>query len=410
MIATYNELSEGQQNNLFFVLDKAQTHQLNILKEKYGVKSGKNLIEFRNNVIHALMMEQIDLSFFERWLSQVYFEGNNTLYIYEPENNKLFNGLTFKKLEEMTKDKTQSIFNIDHDEITDITLIDAVKIEEKKQFLFTFVAPSFIVTQKIEDSITPNVRKDIYFAYIILDFELKHFVLSMHPTVNTFSVCGIKIKKDWDTIAPYFINHFRKNYITFNLDDPDWVVDALCDITEEYFYHNNPIIDKKIKEFESEILNDLTTQIISLENNLNREESKLRIAKTLKGLYENELIATYGTIPRELPFRVFLQQADKGVTTFKANSKGKPLNYADSYEIVKKMVENADISTLGITYVSNKREYPYKVSKTANYYSLKRITNAVTEKEIVDNVLRQLKQYKYSEEVEHNSGQAQETE
>lgn len=400
---SFLDLTDEQQKNVLFFLDKAQNHELYKLKTEFEVKFGKNLPDTRNNVLHSLMMGEIDFDYFIKWLNHVDLEGNNSLFVYETDNSNLFKKIKADKLIDTWSKKTVNIFDINIENLKAITLTDVCQFEE--QVLFTFAAPSYIVKQKIKGDV-PDVNKDIYLAYITVDFENEQFVLSMHPTNNLYSVGGTKKKKDMDSLAPQFINYFRKNIIAFNFSDPDWIIDAIFDITEEYFEHNNPIITKKLKEFEQKRLSDITELFTKDEKSFEGGPVALRIQKAIKELYESQLIAKYGTISKETPFKVFLNETGKGVTSFRADSRGKALSFADSYEIVKKMIENADIASLGITYINNGREYPYKIVKEATYYSLKRITTALTEKEIVDHVLRQLKQYKPGEEISDSSGKA----
>ncbi|KEF40470.1 hypothetical protein M670_00496 [Schinkia azotoformans MEV2011] len=409
-ITRYNDLSETQQKNMFYLLDKTQTHQLNLLREKYQVKYGKNLNDYRDNVLHALMMEEIDFDYFCSWLSQLNIHGHNTLFIYEADNPTIFKKNNTNALYKDWSDKIVNIYDISPDNLQDLKFVNVEKNDDRNQVIFTMAAPAYIEQPQSPGNIgIPKLTKDVYLAYIIIDFELEQIILSMYPTPNLHSIMGIKRKMDMDNLAPLFINFFRKNVIKFNFSDPDWIIDTLCDITEEYYHHNNPIIDKKLQEFESGLLNDLYDKFSSKEPGLTNPAQQTRIKQNLRKLYEYELIAKYGRVDKCSPFAVFLHQSDKAGITFRATSKGKPLSFADSHEIVKKMIENADISTLGITYVSNEKNYPYKVSKTANYYSLKRITAAVTEKEIVDDVLRKLKQYKYGEETRIDTDANQDT-
>ena len=401
MVKRFTELSDIQQKNILPFLDKAQSHELFKIKKRFNIKSGRNLIEYREHVLHGLMMEEIDFNFFLNWLNEVYLEGNNTLFVYDPDNVAVFEKFNKMKFIEEARNSAKNIFDLNVDEIKEITLTNVSDFDD--QVMLTFVAPSSVITQKIKSSL-PEIKKDVYIAYIIVDLITQQIILSMHPTNNLYSLGGIEKKKDLDSVSYQFINHFKKNFLTFNSVDPDWIIDALIDITEEYYDHNNPIINKKLQGFEEVALKNIVDLIAINEEAFKSDAFKLRISKALKELYETQLIANYGTIPKETQFKVFLNESGKGTISFKADSRGKELSFADSYEIVKKMIENADITSLGITYMYNSREIPYKIVKEASYYSLKRITTSVTEKEIVDNVLRQLKKYKPGEELSGTTG------
>jgi hypothetical protein len=402
MVKRFIDLTDDQQKNIFFFLDKAQNHELNNLRKKYEFKLGKSLVDSRENVLHALMMEQIDFNFFINWLSNVYLEGNNTLFVYESDDNNTFSQKNKTKMIKNAKKIKKYIYDINVETLNDITLVN---IEENdSQIVLTFAAPSLVIQERQRGTV-PDVTKDVYLAYIFVDYVTEQVILSMHPSHNLYSICGIKKKRDLEPIATQFINFFRKNILAFNFSNPDWIFDALFDITEEYFDHNNPIITKKVESFKKNVLSTVIDEFSKIEESFKTGASNLRIKKALIELLENQLIAKYGTIPKETPFKVFLHETGKGVTSFKADSKGKALSFADSYEIVKKMIENADIASLGITYIENEKEFPYKIVKGNNCYSLKRITTATTEKEIVDNVLRQLKKYKPGEKSENSRGQ-----
>ncbi|MBO1578667.1 hypothetical protein [Bacillus sp. XF8] len=401
----YKDLNEEQIQNLLFILEKTTRHHLNKLKEQFNVKPGGCLSQFHENVIHDLMMEQIDFSYFINWLPQLHLEGNNTLFIFEPENLQSFNTKNLVELYKKSKDSLVKIYNINWRELTDVKLVNLDIIEEH-QLLYTFVAPSYIQNKNDKiNQIIPNMKKELFFAYILVDTNLKHVVLSLHPTQHLYSIMGTTRKQDMDVFIPVFMNHFRKNFFPFNYKDPEWIVDAMCDIVEEYFFHNNPLIEKKMNDFNNNMLNDLMKLFLSKEPSFSTPSSELRIKKALQLIYEDELIDSYRMIPKQTPFRVCQHNTDKGVTTFNANSKGKPLSLIECREIIRVMSQNADTSKVGIIYTKDEKNYPYKVSKEDNYYSLKRITTSTTEKEVVDNVLCKFNEYKYKQEISNTSGE-----
>lgn len=401
----YKDLNEEQIKNLLFILDKTNKHHLNKLKEKFKVKPGVSLPDFHNNVIYDLMMEQIDFSFFIDWLAHLHLEGNNTLFVFEPEEEKNFNIKNLTALYTKAQNSLVNIFDISCKELTDIKLINLNMIN-KHQLLYTFVAPAFIQEKNEKSkSIIPNMKKDLFFAYILIDTNLKHVVLSLHPTQHLYSVLGTNRKQEMDVFLPIFMNHFRKNYFAFNYTDPEWVVDAMCDIVEEYFDHNNPVIKKKMVDFNNNILQDLMDVFTNGESSFADPSSLLRIKKALTLTYEDELVNSYKMVAKKTAFRVFQHNTDKGFTTFNANSKGKPLSLIECREIVRVMSQNADTSKVGIIYSKDEKNYPYKISKEYNYYSLKRITTSTTEKEVVDDVLCKFNEYKCRQEALNSPGE-----
>ncbi|PEK39095.1 hypothetical protein COF81_16565 [Bacillus pseudomycoides] len=401
----YKDLSEEQIQNLLFVLEKTTRHHLNKLKEQFNVKSGGSLSQFHENVIHDLMMEQIDFSSFINWLPQLHLEGNNTLFVFEPVNLQSFNTKNLATIYNKSIGSLVKIYNINCEELADIKLVNLNMID-KHQLLYTFVAPAYIQNKNEKiDQIIPSMKKELFFAYILVDTNLKHVVLSLHPTQHLYSILGTTRKQDMDVFVPLFMNHFRKNFFPFNYKDPEWVVDAMCDIVEEYFFHNNPLIEKKMNHFNNNMLNDLMELFLSKEASFSNPSSELRIKKALQLIYEDELVNSYKMMPKQTPFRVFQHNTDKGVTTFNANSKGKPLSLIECREIIRVMSQNADTSKVGIIYSKDEKNYPYKVSKEENYYSLKRITTSTTEKEVVDNVLYKFNEYKYRQEISDTPGE-----
>lgn len=401
----YKDLSEQQIKNLIFILEKTTRHHLNKLKEQFKVKSGGSLSQFHENVIHDLMMEQIDFPSFINWLPELHLEGNNTLFVFEPEDKKNFNSKNLETLYTKAQESLVEIFDINCKDLKDIQLVNLNMINEH-QLLYTFVSPAYIQNKNEKiNQIIPSMKKDLFFTYILIDTNLKHVVLSLHPTQHLYSILGTTRKQDMDVFVPLFMNHFRENFFPFNYTDPEWIVEVMCEIVEEYFFHNNPIIEKKMSDFNNNTLKDLTELFISKENTFSHPSSMLRIEKALQLIYEDELVNSYKMVAKKTPFRVFQHNTDKGVTTFNANSKGKPLSLIECREIVRVMSQNADTSKVGIIYTQDEKNYPYKVSKEANYYSLKRITTSTTEKEVVDDVLRKFNEYKSKQEIIDTPGE-----
>ncbi|MCU6795158.1 hypothetical protein OB236_23915 [Paenibacillus sp. WQ 127069] len=129
-------------------------------------------------------------------------------------------------------------------------------------------------------------------------------------------------------------------------------------------------------------------------------------------MYESELVIVHGPVLKTTNFEIFLQHSDKGVLEFKANSRGKAFSHAESRKIVELMWEHGDIVSLGIILEHRYnngiiRKHPYIVNKYSHYYSLKKYNTAVTEKEVVDNVLRTLNKYKQA--IKSTSGSSEET-
>jgi hypothetical protein len=405
MVTSYNKLNDEQKNNIIFFLDKAQGNRLDILRTKYGVTYGRNHEVLRQNVIHFLLMEQIPYNEFMDWLAHVHLEGNNILYVYEPENKDVFDENPIDEFLDNVGNSIELLYNINVEELRDVKLVNAYKPPDKNQIIFTIAAPSQIEVKNQNTGLL-ELKKDIYLAYIIMDYDLEQFVLLMHPTVNLASIAGEAKKREWDDLTWILMRYFREKVISFSFAEPEWLVNALFKITQEYFHHNNPIIDSKLTEFKHKLLPTLVGMLETTEKGFQNTGTILRIKRSLMSTYESELVVAYGRHERSLPFDVFLQQSDKGVTEFKANSRGRALSYAEAADIIRLMWENGDIVSLGIVHKEQdngvEKSYPYIISKTDRYYSFKKYNTSGTEKEVVDHVLRKLNKYK--QEVRPSTG------
>ncbi|SDI17729.1 hypothetical protein SAMN05192534_1243 [Alteribacillus persepolensis] len=395
----YHELNDIQQKNIAFLLDKTDTNHLDKLKVNYGVASGKRLEDYRQNVLSSLVTGVIPFKDFLHWLSHVHLEGNNSIFIYEPTNPDFFKKKQKIKLLKNCRSKISPIYNINKEDLNQIKLVSIEENQQKCQIILTFAAPAQL--QVKEDGANSfKLENDLYLSYFIIDYDKKHIVLSMHPTVNLISVAGEKKRREWDDLTWIHLRAFKLiTEMNFELKDPEWVVDALFEITEEYFHHNNKKITNIIEEVNQTKLEEITKSIQEIDPLFKKKDYKLRIQRSLSNLLESELTTAYGRIDIGTPFSVFLHQSDKGVTEFKANSRGKALNRTEAADIVKLMWDNGDITSLGIIYTFTnenaiKKEHPYKVLKTNKYYSLKKFNTSVTKKEVVDDVLEALDSYK----------------
>ncbi|MEM5659607.1 hypothetical protein AAHB50_29405 [Bacillus toyonensis] len=262
--------------------------------------------------------------------------------------------------------------------------------------MFTIAAPSQVQFKNLNGQI--DLKKHIYLAYIIIDFNINSVILFMHPTTGLTSIHGEGKKREIDDVTWVILHFFKEHIIDFTLKEPEWIVNALAKITEEYFYHNNPIIEEKKGKFEQEIIPSLLKMLQEFDSSLIREDVKLRLKRGLENIYENELIVVHKRVEKTLSFNIFLQQSDKGSTQFKANTRGKAISHAEAGDIIRLMWENGDILNVGLIHIESDKEYPYIIKKLDRHYSLKKYTTSITEKEVVDNVLRKLNKYK--EEIE----------
>ncbi|MGE6719551.1 hypothetical protein ACQKGD_19625 [Peribacillus frigoritolerans] len=398
MLKSYNDLTDIQRQNIDYYLDQADSHRLNYLHRNFGVIKGRSNALFRENIIHGLMMETIPFPDFLQWLSHVHLEGNNTLFVYEAvEENCLNEKEDLNQMHLDAKVKTTPLYEINKDYLDEIKLVDVTKDKKKSQLVYTIAAPAQIQVKRLESG-QYELRKHVFLAYFIVDFELKSIILLMHPTQGLASIYGEIKKREIDEVTWIILNYFTENILKFTLKEPEWIVSALAKISEEYFYHNNPIIEDKKEKFNESLISDLLLSLQDFDPALKREDTLLRLERGLESLYESELIVIHKRIEKNLSFNIFLQQADRGATQFKANTRGKALGHAEAGEFIRLMWENGDIFNVGLIHIESGKEYPYIVKKTDKYYSFKKYNTSVTEKEVVDNVLRKLNEYKQNVE------------
>jgi hypothetical protein len=405
----YMNLNEQQLKNLFFFIDKVGGNHYSIIKDKFNIKLSGALKKQSDKLLHALMMNEINFDYFISWLNHLNMHGNNTIYIFEPELSNVFIKNPINQLNDKLKKLSGDILETSVEQTTSIKIVHSMIDKVKEQIIITLAMPSYLSLK--DDDNNPYLEKDIYLAYLIIDYKLMHFRLSLHPTHNIHSVQNIiKDKSGWDSIALFIMDFFKKNVLPFNYINPDWIIEGMAVIVDEYFDHNNPIIDKKLAEFKKTKMPELVKILISKETAFKKDGFIKRFERSLINSYESELIEIYKQVKKDKPFSIFFHEAGKGIVSFMANSNGKPLNYADSRIIVKMMMENTLVSSLGITYSENGKDYPYKISKAYNFISLKRVNNSGTPKEIVDDVLFNLIKYKSNGELEDPAGTITEAE
>lgn len=396
MVSNYNDLSDPQRKNIDYFLERTDTNRLSILQKKFDVKRSRNNTIFRENVIRDLMFGQIPFEYFVEWLSHAELEGNNSIFIYEAEEENFLQDCTIDSIYNKCVAQITPLYDIKAEELKEIKLVEATKLENDNQVLLTVAAPAQIQLKKLDGQI--ELRDHVYLSYIIMDLNIKSVILLMHPTSELTSVFGESKGREIDNVTWVILHFFRENILKFTLKEPIWIVDALAKISEEYFYHNNPIIEEKNKNFAQKHIPDLLKKIKEIDPDLGREDTMLRIKRALENIYESEMVVIHKRIIRDIPFGIFLQQTDRGLTQFKANTRGNALSHTEAADIISLMWEHGEVLSVGLIHSENDRVYPYIIKKSDKYFSLKKYNTSSTGKEVVDSVLRKLNKYK--EEIE----------
>lgn len=392
MIDNYNDLSTSQMQNVDYFLARADSNRLNILHEKYQVLRARNNEDYRDNVLRDLKIGMIPFPSFLKWLSHVELEGNNSLFVFEAEEDDFLDAYNVDSLYDSQIGNLTPLHDINPESIDKIHMIDVVKDIDKNQVIFTIAAPAQTHLKKLEGHI--ELENHVYLSYVVVDFKINSVVVLMHPTANLVSIHGVSKKREIDELTYVILHYFRENVLEFTLKEPEWIEGALTKISEEYFYHNNPKIKEKVNDFSDKLLPKIIEELKLFDNEIDEEESLLRIAKGFEAIYESEMIVIHERIERKTSFNIFLQQTDRGATSFKANSRGMAMSHAETGDIIRLMWEHGEMLSVGITHMENNKQYSYIIKKLDQYYSLKKHTTSGAEKGVVDNVLRKLNKYK----------------
>ncbi|MEJ6527317.1 hypothetical protein [Exiguobacterium sp. USCH10] len=389
----YFSLSDEYLLNIDKILERANNSWMKVLQSEFNISKKRKSEESRKEILHGVMFGSIPFETFIEWLCHVELEGNNSIFIYEAEENDFLSHTTVDELYEATQQNVVPIYELNPKTLTDITLVNVKKNLNPEQLLYSLAAPAKIHNKKNQDSL--EFKKHIYLAYIVVDFGLKTVNLYMHPTSGLFSICTMPKKRELDELAWLFMKYFTDNILKFTYKNPEWLHEALSRISSEYFAHNNPLINLKVNSFLNNCMDEIIEKVSFFDSDIKKEDSLLRIKSGIKNIYESELVDIHDRIETNIKFHVFLQQSDRGATQYKANSRGKAFSYAESKDIIQKMSEHAELFNIGIVHFVEKKQYPYIVKKSDKYFSLKKYTTSGTEKEVIDDVLRKLNRYKH---------------
>ncbi|WP_215113394.1 hypothetical protein [Exiguobacterium sp. s63] len=400
----YFSLPDEYLLNIDYILKRADNSWMKILQSEFNISKKRKSEESRKEILHGVMFGAIPFDFFIEWLCHVELEGNNSVFIYEAEENDFLSNITIDELYEANQQNVVPIYELNPNTLNEITLVNVKKISSTEQLLLSFAAPAIIHNKKNQNSL--EFKKHIYLAYIVVDFDMKTVNLYLHPTSGLYSICTIPKKRELDELAWLFMKYFTDNILKFTYKNPEWLHEALSQISSEYFAHNNPLIDLKVNSFLDNCMDEIIETVSFFDADVKKEDSLLRIKSGIKNIYESELVDIHNRIETNIKFHVFLQQSDRGATQYKANSRGKTFSYAESKDIIQKMSEHAELFNIGIVHFVEDKQFPYIVKKSEKYFSLKKYTTSGTEKEVIDDVLRKLNEYKHEIESIYSYGES----
>lgn len=391
----YKDLNENQINNLLYSIKSCGNQDIDLLREKYfkDLKKAKTKESYIDNVTYALMNEDINLDNFHQWASQINLHQNNTLYVFDLINTN-FSKQYQKSIPKEIKQSLVHLYDISLGTLDSIKLIN-ISLENDK-IIFSFVLPSEIIIKPTLGNADSRIEKDYFFAYAWIDLELNNLIISLPSKSNLISVNNHTItRNNTDKIMSILKEHFHKNIHQLDFKPQNWVLNALRSITEEYFDHHNPLISKQKESFEKKESNDIIDLIVDSYNIVNNDVSKKRLKRSLIEIFENELFNLFEPVSKKLPFDIFLQEVDKGITQFRADNGSNGFNTFEARQIILKMIQNGSITSLGLSYkYDTSKKLNYKICANPYYFTLKRLNTGFTRKEIVDDVLSKLNEYK----------------
>lgn len=423
----YSDLTQDQIYNLSHLLDYAQLKQLNDLQGKYtDIVKKRDLILYRNNVLQTIMLNQIEIENLLDWFNTLKQNNNNTIvhaeYASINEKKRSYTKNIVKKFQQLEK----SIIDISRLTITE-PVITSVGLNSNEIEL-TLLVPARILKEEDKNFPVQNQRTvfiqehAFYFIYIWInnDNEEKNITFSLPSTTNYHSVWGVTSKKNIADLLTKKSLEFLENILgDIKLVPPKWVNSALRKITSEYYYHNNKEIEEELKKIEerkkllekSSTLINITDYFSTISPILNNDVSLKRIEKAIDKIIEKELIAKFGLNNCHHPFEVFLQEVNKGETTFKSrngvsNNEKKGLPSIDTRDTIISILDSSSLKVIGLKYYSkDDQTVPYKFICKENWFILEQTNDTGTQKELVKNVLTEFKNYKGCESITNKAAE-----
>ena len=402
------DLSPGQDENISYLLNFANTAELDALQEIYpeNIVKKRKIELYRNNLMVAIMGNIIPIEDLKHWIDTIKLNSNNTIVHFEFDS-QFISEVFSEKFIEVFRKKQINILEVNRNEFTKMSLHMITQVEDQLLLGFSFPATKLNENYIFED---PNewLEKSFFFSYAWFDKADSSLTFSIP---NTSGYKSIEQEISSRKFVPHVIN-LLKQFIQSNLESKikfnssEWVNHALRTITLEYYSHNDTRILEDLSNLKNKLekktngtpekidQENIIEQICSINDSLKNEITKKRIVKSILSSIEKELLNSYQIkITQQHVFEVFLQEVDKGLTTFKTKS-GKTdqplLHMYDTRDIILSMLEKATIKSIGLRY----KDIPYKITCANDYFILEPDTTKNINKELTRDVLRQFKIYK----------------
>ncbi|MGE7022035.1 hypothetical protein [Solibacillus cecembensis] len=417
----YNDLTQDQVNNLSHLLEYAQVNQLDELRSKFDeIVKRQKLDLYRNSVLQSIMLNNIKIEEIEGWLLKLKENSDNTIIHIECSLLKGKKKLINKKIISDLQNSQKNILDISHSTIKDPQIVDYMP--NGNEIELTLLLPAKTLSEDGEQLKTGNrtiyiQKSSLYHVYIWVNTDENTITLSLPSYSKYNSIWDIKNKRNMTDLLTEKIVKYLWGYTgEFEYKDLDWVNHALRKITNEYYYHNNPLIENEIaaiinkkKSMEKNTFS-LNEYFANLSDSLNNDVCLKRINNAIDSAIERELISLYKMKTCPHPFEVFLHEISKGVTSYKSrsgttNNQIKEPPSLDTRDIILKILNSGSLKSLGLKYYSdNLTSVAYKVICKENWIVLEQTNETGTSKELVKNVLSEFKTYKGSEQANKRSG------
>lgn len=403
------DLSPGQDENISYLMTFANTAELDSIQAIYpeNIVKRRKIELYQNNVMLAVMGNIIPIEDLKHWIDTIKLNSNNTIVHFEFDSRFIAEIFSDKFINEIKKHEVNILEINKNDFAKKKTTSLHMITQTDDQLLLGFAIPATKLNANYKKHIfeDPNewLEKSFFFSYAWFDKTDSSLTFSIPNASGYKSI-------EQETSSRKFLTHvihLLKQFIQMNLESKlkfssaEWVNHALRTITSAYYSHNDPRIledlsnlKTTLEEKPNEDNENILEQICSINENLKNDMTKKRILKSILASIEKELLHSYQVnITREHEFEVFLQEVNKGLTTFKSKS-GKTnqplLHMYDSRDIILSMLDKATIKSIGLRY----RDIPYKITCAKDYFILEPDTTRNIDKELARDVLRQFKIYK----------------